>query len=583
MKETIEGLQLTRLSRLLRAWQAVCILTVVLCWVLLGWFKALLLCVVSGLSYCSAAYLYYNTEARQWREQVDLWYQELFIWALGYEHPSSSRSSSSSQTALESSLQCPGQLPSSLASEAGAQNRGSSSGKTKPQPSKVCHREVQKMIQLIMQHFVHQWYNGITNDFEFPEDVQKILEHVALEINVRMKGMELEEIVCEVAALVIPYLEAVNKAGERDLNGIKVFDVTHDNCVREFENNINVEHRSLRSREQELRYYRQALDTLIQCAVPNEYAVCDPACMFVREILLANIIEPLLNLLCDPDFLYESIPVVLSKASKEKVERELAEIQHENEKLEKQLSRGRLMVKMQGQQRIRFHSFTNRFGHSFTEGSPGGLYHLTLAHSPHTSPPTYHRASPRRSTRPVSTLGIPSTAGSRDSPHDNWHFSMQDPPREGIHDMARNYLYEPQDNPTQSVPVQIPSQAVQQKEGTPHVQLAQSLPPQYTVQGIHLQEDYYDDVGSEEVESATCEPDMVYVELPSIYIERHVRVVSGPSSHIAYVFKVCLREVFMIVGGCTDDIRLEDYLEGVDHTWKFTFCSSLNECSMKVN
>jgi hypothetical protein len=545
MKEAIEGLQLTRLGRLLRVWQAVCIVTVVLCWVLFGWFKALLLCVVSGLSYCSAAYFYYNTEARQWREQVDRWYRELFIWALGYEHPPSS---SSLQAAVESSLK----LPSSfIASEAGAQSRGSNmSGKAKPQPSKMCHREAQKMIQLIMQHFVHQWYDGITNDVEFPEDVQKVLEHVALEINIRMKGIELEEVVCEIAALVIPYLEAVNKAGERDLNGTKVFDVTHDNCVREFENNIDVEHRSLRSHEQELRYYRQALDTLIQCAVPNEYAACDPACMFIREILLANIIEPLLNLLCDPDFLYESIPMVLSKASKEKVERELAEIQHENEKLEKQLSRGRLMVK--NAQRVRFHSFTNRFGHSFTEGSPGGLYHSPLAHSPHASPTTYRRASPRHMTRPVSTLGIPSTASSRDSSRDNWRFSMQDPPREGSHGMARNlYLYEPPDNPT--LPVQIPSQVVQQKEKTPHLQLAQSLPPQYTVQGIHIQEDYYDDVGSEEMESAACEPDMVYVELPSIYIERHVRVVSGPSSHIAYVFKVHLGEMFMIGGlilGC---------------------------------
>ena len=541
MKEAIEGLQLTRLSRLLRAWRVVCILTVVLCWVLFGWFKVLLLCVVSGLSYCTAAYLYYNPEARHWRDQVDRWYQELFIWALGYEHPPSFSSSlqAAALHALESSLQRPEQLPSA---EAGARNRGSSSGKAKPQPSKMCHREAQKMIQLIMQHFVHQWYDSITSDVEFPEDVQKILEHVALEINIRMKAIELEGIVCEVAALVIPYLEAVNKAGERDLNGIKVFDVTHNNCVREFENNINVEHRSLRSCEQELCYYRQALDTLIQCAAPNEYAVCDPACMFIREILLANIIEPLLNLLCDPDFLYQSIPVILSKASKEKVERELAEIHHENEKLEKQLSRGRLMVKMQGQQRIRFHSFTNRFGHSFAEGSPGGMYHHSpLAHSPHHSPTIFRRASPRHGTRPVSTLGIPSTASSRDLPRENWRFSMQDPPREGSHGMARNYFYEPQDN---TLPIQIPSsQAAHQKETTPHMQLAQSLPPQYTVQGIHIQEDYYDDVGSEEVESATREPDIVYVELPSIYIEKHVRVVSGNSSqHIAYVFKV--REVF---------------------------------------
>ena len=53
-------------------------------------------------------------------------------------------------------------------------------------------------------------------------------------------------------------------------------------------------------------------------------------------------------------------------------------------------------------------------------------------------------------------------------------------------------------------------------------------------------------MGSEEVGVAPSEADMVYIELPSIYIERHVRVESGPSSHIAYVFKV---RMFTVIGG----------------------------------
>ena len=502
MMESIQDFHLTRLSRLLRAWQVICALIAVFCWALFGWFKVVLLCAVCGLSYCSASYLYYNPEAKQWREQVDRWYEIIFVWALSYRH------TPHLQTAVEPSISQQQQ-----SSDSNPRNSG------KPQPSKSCHREAQKMIQLIMQHFVHKWYDELTNDIEFPEDVQKILEHVALETNIRLKQIDLEEIVCEIAALVIPYLDAVNEAGEQDHNGVKAFDVTHEKCVREFESNALVEHRALRSREQELRYYRQAIDALIQCAVPNEYAGCDSACMFVREVLLENVIEPVLNLLCDPDFLYKSIPIVLSKASEEKVVRELAEIQRENEKLEKDLSRGRLIVKMQGQQRIRFHSLSNRFGHSFNEGSPLPGQHP----NPKTSPLV----------RPMSMAGVPSAAYGRGMPH-SWRSSVLDP-RELTYGLPGNT--EPQDD---AMPSQV---SPRPQHGSPHlrsVPVATALPAEFTAVGIDVWEDDYDDMGCEEVESVDSETDIIIVNVAPIYIERHVRVVSGSgtSSHIAYVFKV---------------------------------------------
>lgn len=512
MKELIQRLQLTSLSRLFWAWLTVCTLSVVLCWILFGWIKILLLLTVGGLSYCSASYLYYSAEGRPWREQVNRWYEELFILTLNYEHTPPL----GLQAQKESSLKLPTkqvQLPSTSTS----QDSGSRRDSGRPQPSKICHREAQKMIQLIMKHFVHSWYDGITNDVEFPEDIQKLLEHVAFEVNIRLKQIDLEEIVCEIATLVLPYLEAVNEAGERDLNGVKVFDVTHEKCVKEFESNMNVEHRILRSHEQELCYYRQALDTLIQCAAPNEYAGCDSACMFVREILLANGIEPLLDLLCDPDFLYHSIPVVLSKASKVKVERELADIQQENEKLEKQLNQGRLMVKTDGGQRIRFHSLSsNRFGSSFNEGSPS-----LSSQSP------FSKATPP--SRPMSMADIPSSISDGiGSPH-AWHLAMQEPPCEysrGIRDNVESFNR------------QIHSPFPSKIDSPPDLQsmpLAGSA-PDYTVMGFDVHEDYYDDVGSEEVPS---EAGFVYVQPAPIYIARHVRVVSGASSsYIAYVIKV---------------------------------------------
>lgn len=501
-------LQPTRLGRLFWAWLTLSALSAVLCWLLFGWPKVFLLIAACGLSFCAFSFLCYSTEARRWREQVDQWYEELFVLALNYEHKS----------------RLPPAAVATPKSEVGPSTLDSRSAQTdeKPQPSKMCHKEAQKMIQLIMKHFVHEWYSGITSDVEFPDDVQKILEHVALELNVRLKKIDLEEIVCEVTTLVLPYLQAVNDAGERDFNGIKVFDVTHEKCLRDFESNPEVEHRALRSREQELRYYRQALDALIQCAVPKEYGTCDAACTFVREILLANIIEPLLDLLCDPDFLYESIPMVLSKASKEKVDREMADIQRENEVLEKQLSRGRLIVKMQEQQRVRFHSFSsNRFGHSFNEGSPSRMY--DPGRFPHS------KVSPLP--RPMSMANFPSptAAGRRDSPY-SWHLGEFGLVHEDVG------ISESQDDATDYV---LPKLSPRERQSSSHhrsVSEAASLPPDYAVKGFDVREDHYADVGSEEVPSQT---DLVMIELAPIYIDRHVRVISGgTSSYIAYVFKV---------------------------------------------
>ena len=514
----MELLRLTRLGRLYWSWLVLSALAAALCWLMFGWIKVVVLCAACGLSFCAFSYLCYSTEARRWREQVDRWYEELFILALNYEHRSRLQPSAETKASLEQ--------PTRRVRLSGSDSKSSQSG-GKPQPSKMCHREAQKMIQLIMKHFVHQWYEGLTSDVEFPDDVQKILEHVALELNIRLKKIDLEAMVSEITTLVLPYLQVVNDVGERDFNGIKVFDVTHKKCLSDFESNTDVEHRALRSREQELRYYRQALDSLIQCAVPREYSSCDAACTFVREILLANIIEPMLDLLCDPDFLYESIPMVLSKASKEKVERELDDIQRENEILEKQLSRGRLIVKMQEQQRMRFHSFSsNRFGHSFNDGSPSRM------HDPGRFP--LPRASPLP--RPMSMAAFPSTAVRRNSPY-SWQIGGEFGLPERLSEDVGNPPTESHVNSTHSVPLKLPSQVQQNLPRHQPVSVATSIPPDYTVKGFDVREDHYADVGSEEVPSQT---DIVMIQLAPIYIDRHVRVVSsgGASSYIAYVFKV---------------------------------------------
>lgn len=252
-----------------------------LCTGLYGLLLAILLGVLASCAYYGVSYVCFTLEGREWRRSLEASYERLFASVYGAGSPTA--------------------RPRGRGRRGVSEERSASERRVRA--SLQCHKEAQKMILLIMRDFVLRWYESITTDLEFPEDCQKILEHVALEVNVRLQRVDLDEVVHELLAAVLPYLEAVNRAGKLEYNGVEIFDVRHERCLRRFEEDVTVAHRALRTPNAEMRYYRQLLDTVIQTAVPDEYRNSDLACMFLREVLLHNILEPLLSLVCDPDFL----------------------------------------------------------------------------------------------------------------------------------------------------------------------------------------------------------------------------------------------------------------------------------------
>ena len=182
--------------------------------------------------------------------------------------------------------------PQPQAAEQDSERRGGAAEDEGVQPMKGCHKEAQKLIQLIMKDFVQSWYTNVTSDSEFPDDAQKILEHIALEINVRLQQVDMEEAIVDVLELILPYLEVLNQVGIRNYSGMELFDVSSETCVKQFEADPRVAHYALKTTAHEQRHYRQLLDVLLQCAVPGEYSRCDVACTLIREVLITNIFNP---------------------------------------------------------------------------------------------------------------------------------------------------------------------------------------------------------------------------------------------------------------------------------------------------
>lgn len=456
----------TRFGWLQRAAVFLSVLLAVLCMQFFGTFSTLVLCGLGGLTYCSVCFVCFVSEAWEWRTKLDRCYKVLFSTKQGCTNWRS-QSGANQTNGLPKSSNC-------------------------IQVSKPSHKEAQKLIELIMQEFVLGWYGNITNDTEFPEDIEKVLEYVSLEVNVRLQKMDVEGTVCELLALVLTYLEALNESGMVEYNGVSVFDVSNEKCLRAFESYPKLVHRALRSPDSEMRYYRQAIDAVVQCAVPPEYRNCDIVCTFARELLLKNIVVPLIDLLCDPDFLHKSIPIVLSKASPEKIQRELTNIEEEN----KELRRRKLAQKQRSQQR-RF-TPTSQFAQHVQYGLPIGS-------SPHSAPlgdfadqTTSGTTTSLLSTQPQQPQAGTATAlGTRPSPSS----PIPCPKRYPTH------MSLPATQP-QSVP--------------------SASPPQYEFTPPY---DVTEDLG--------------YIDLALIYVTRHVRVDGGGpgNSYIGYIFKVCSHHV----------------------------------------
>lgn len=515
------------------------ILLAVSSWWLFGLAWTLILSVVSGLSYCATAYVCYRPEAREWREYLSEWYENLFAWGLGHSHSSKNPLQGTHESTIdhtpeknnhthpsyESQTKAELSLGVLLGDERPPQPQAAEQETVTTQPMKGCHRESQKIIQLIMKDFIFAWYSNVTNDTEFPEDIQKILEHVTLEVNVRLQQVDYCEAVVEVLELILPYLEVLNEAGIRSYSGVELFDVTAEMCVKQFEANPKVVHYAMKSAHHEKRHYRQALDALIQCAFPPEYAKCDVACMLVRELLITNI-EPLFNLLCDPAFLYEAIPLILAKATPEKISRQLDDIKLENEDLNHTLNRGRMMniVGSQGRSKRRFYTSSGRFGHgAYCSGIP--------------SPDLVASRRGRGNNRPQSIAVFPymqrTSSGIYES-NSRLTQSSRTHSRHTIEEGTAEATYPP---PTMS-PKKLSSLSRRESRGL-------TSGNRFSYQQHHSvidEADFPEEESEEDLDSTeqTIDGEYAVVELSPIYIERHVRVEDpgAGKTYVAYIFKV---------------------------------------------
>lgn len=204
--------------------------------------------------------------------------------------------------------------------------------------SELVHKEAQKLVQLILRDFITSWYYEISDNQEFPQETVRLLEHIATELQTRFQAIDVNKTILSLLPLLDPYLTALNEVGFVNERGKLTFDVCHPYCLMLFEKKPQLVHPAFKSKQTELEHLQRLADCFIfSDAIPSHYKHCDIAVQFVREVLVYRVFHPLLNLLCEPDFLLKAIPLILAKANDEKVKIIMSKIEEENKLLDTHL------------------------------------------------------------------------------------------------------------------------------------------------------------------------------------------------------------------------------------------------------
>ena len=208
-----------------------------------------------------------------------------------------------------------------------------------PVPTLI-HFECQKIVQLIVRDFIVSWYSVVTKDKELPRDVVKLLQHLALDLYFRLQNVDLKDLILHVLPVINPFLSTLNEVGYASTNNgrLTTYDVNHPYCVILFEKNPHLTHPSLKSSVAEIQYLQKLVDSYLLSSVPSQYLKCDIALQLIRNVLVYRLLKPVFDLLCDPIFLTESIPLILSKLPEKIVQEVLSNIERENNQLEIELS-----------------------------------------------------------------------------------------------------------------------------------------------------------------------------------------------------------------------------------------------------
>lgn len=187
-----------------------------------------------------------------------------------------------------------------------------------PKPLEECFK---KLIENITRDFIRTWYRNVGEDERFISEARESLEMLCLEGYKRASQIDSHYLIEQVIVVFHGHLERFNKA----MAVVKAIDpklrlsISSSQLLCQTYKSLVSEPPSLSKSAAELNYLRIVIDSLLAAMIPKDTFSFNTGRFILREILAVQVVEPLVCLLTDPDWIGEAVIDILSDDEKAEV------------------------------------------------------------------------------------------------------------------------------------------------------------------------------------------------------------------------------------------------------------------------
>ena len=164
--------------------------------------------------------------------------------------------------------------------------------------SRPVDKTIQEVFDLFIRDFCLSWFRDLGKDeAAFVDLLTEELWVVTANVVDRLKCMDTVKFLSsDVVEILSRHFQQLRLADTRTFS---------DNALP------FVLHPCLKSRAEELDYLRKASEVLLYCVLPPKNSRCSTMRCLLREILACSVFQPLADMLCDPDYINQTLLVHL--------------------------------------------------------------------------------------------------------------------------------------------------------------------------------------------------------------------------------------------------------------------------------
>lgn len=179
----------------------------------------------------------------------------------------------------------------------------------------ILQTELNDYVRLMMRDFVVGWYRILSDDDQFSHNVFHHFKDMIKNIKNRFIKIDQRAFLCillnELRAHVDIFRRLQMSRSRLASKSSKLGSFAKKHSVVSIYETFAILHPALQNEEAEKEHLSQLSNTLILALLPSDVIHCDSLVFLLQDILINNVLQPLVHLISDPDFLNEAFILIL--------------------------------------------------------------------------------------------------------------------------------------------------------------------------------------------------------------------------------------------------------------------------------